>query len=84
MLSSCPSLDCPKVSNDDYMRTTSKRHIESCHLMWNACKDDIYLGNYSGWYNVREETFVTEAEAEAQNYTDPISGKPLTKTEEER
>tara|TARA_B100000780_G_C20732124_1_gene290887 strand:+ start:284 stop:403 length:120 start_codon:yes stop_codon:yes gene_type:complete len=26
---------------------------------------------------VREETFVTDQEAEASNYLDPISGKPL-------
>ena len=30
-------------------------------------------------YNVREETFVTETEAAATNYADPVSGKPLRK-----
>jgi len=31
---------------------------------------------------VREETFVTDQEAEASGYLDPISGKPLQEMEE--
>ena len=30
-------------------------------------------------YNVREETFVTETEAAATEYKDPVSGAPLEK-----
>ena len=30
-------------------------------------------------YNVREETFVSETEAAATEYKDPVSGKPLEK-----
>lgn len=30
-------------------------------------------------YNVREETFVTETEAAATEFKDPVSGKPLEK-----
>ena len=30
-------------------------------------------------YNVREETFITETEAAATEYKDPVSGKPLEK-----
>ena len=33
-------------------------------------------------YNVREETFVTETEAAAADYKDPVSGKPLEKMRE--
>ena len=44
---------------------------------------DIYLDTYSGWYNVREETFVTETEAKEMDYKDPVSGKPLKQMEEE-
>ena len=32
-----------------------------------------------GRYNVREETFITETEAAATEYKDPVSGKPLEK-----
>ena len=46
-----------RVSNDDYLRTTDDRHIKTCQKLWNmaAEKDDIYLGHYEGWYNIREE-----------------------------
>ena len=43
---------------------------------------DVYLGMYIGWYNVREETFVTETDAAANDYKDPVSGKDLKKMEE--
>ena len=40
------------------------------------------MGTYEGWYNVREETFVTETDAAASDYLDPVSGKPLKKVQE--
>jgi len=73
------------VSNNDYVRTTSERHKRTARALWNKCHDanDIYLSTYSGWYNIREETFVTETEAEQNDYKDPASGLPLKKVEEE-
>lgn len=79
------------VSNDDYVRTTSDRHKRTAQALWRKCAanqsndatGDIYLDAYSGWYNVREETFVTETEAEANEYKDPASGLPLKRVEEE-
>jgi len=52
--------------------------------LWTKCveKGDIYLDAYEGWYNVREEAFVTEKQAQASNYKDPDSGKPLIKQNE--
>eukprot|EP00966_Prymnesium_polylepis_P190432 4413166-Prymnesium_polylepis.1 len=43
--------------------------------LWRAAvkKGDVYLGTYVGWYNVREETFVTETEAAASDFLDPVS-----------
>ena len=72
------------VSNDFYVRTTSARHKAAAQALWRkaAAKGEIYLHYYKGWYNVREETFVTDQEAEASNYLDPISGKPLQEMEE--
>jgi methionyl-tRNA synthetase len=72
------------ISNDDFIRTTQSRHHETCLWLWNRAleKGDIFLGNYNGWYNTREEKFVTETEALACNYIDTVSGKPLTKTSE--
>ena len=72
------------VSNDDYIRTTSDRHKKTAQEVWKRCaaNGDIYLDTYEGWYNVREETFVTESEAALSNYLDPTSGKPLKKVQE--
>jgi methionyl-tRNA synthetase len=49
------------------------------------CADagDIYLDVYEGWYNEREELFVTDSEAEAANFLDPGSGLPLKRVQEE-
>jgi methionyl-tRNA synthetase len=73
------------ISNDDYVRTTSDRHKRLARALWNRCaaNGDIYLDAYSGWYNVKEETFVTENEAELNNFQDPTTGQPLKRVEEE-
>lgn len=71
------------ISNDDYIRTTSDRHKKTAQELWKRCAHDIYLDTYSGWYNVREEAFVTDKEAELTDYKDPTSGLPLKQVEEE-
>jgi methionyl-tRNA synthetase len=73
------------ISNDDYVRTTSDRHKRAAKELWKRCADngDVYLDTYSGWYNVREETFVTESEAALAEYKDPTSGVPLKQVDEE-
>ena len=57
-------LNCMNFSSDDFIRTTEKRHIESCQKIWNKLIDNghIYLGKYSGWYAVRDEAFFLESE----------------------
>jgi len=73
------------VTNDDYVRTTSERHKRTAQALWNRCAQngDIYLDAYSGWYNIREETFVTESDAAMAEYQDTTSGQPLKRVEEE-
>jgi tRNA synthetases class I (M)/tRNA synthetases class I (I, L, M and V) len=71
------------ISYDDYIRTTSARHKRTAQALWLRCANDIYLDTYSGWYNIREETFVTETDAALHNYTDPVSGLPYKRVEEE-
>jgi methionyl-tRNA synthetase len=78
------------VSNNDYVRTTSDRHKKTCQELWRRCaanttngESDIYLSTYEGWYNVREETFVTESDAKLADFKDPTSGLPLKKVKEE-
>lgn len=75
------------VTNDDYVRTTSARHKRTAQALWNrVCtasnNEDIYLDQYSGWYNVKEETFVTDSEAELCNFCDPTTGDPLKRVQE--
>ena len=73
------------ITNNDYVRTTSSRHKRTAQALWKKCaaNDDIYLSKYSGWYNIREETFVTDSDAALSDYKDPTSGLPLKKVEEE-
>eukprot|EP00917_Polyrhabdina_sp_WS-2016_P025999 GHVP01055880.1.p1 GENE.GHVP01055880.1~~GHVP01055880.1.p1 ORF type:complete len:661 (+),score=103.92 GHVP01055880.1:129-2111(+) len=73
-----------QTTEDRFIRTTEAQHEKTCQWLWNRCKanGDIYLENYLGWYNVREEAFVTERVAKEANYLDEVSGKPLTKMEE--
>lgn len=72
------------ITYDDYVRTTSPRHKRTAQELWRRCDaaGDIYLDNYSGWYNIREETFVTENDAALSDYKDPTSGVPLKQVEE--
>jgi methionyl-tRNA synthetase len=73
------------ITNDDYIRTTSNRHKKTAQELWKRCSDngDVYLDTYSGWYNIREETFVTDSEAQLCDYKDPTSGQPLKQVEEQ-
>jgi len=52
------------ASNDDFIRTTEPRHYRSVERLWElmAANGDIYLGNYAGWYSVRDEAYYAEDE----------------------
>lgn len=54
------------VSNDDFIRTTEKRHYDACQAIWKMMEDngDIYLDRYSGWYSVRQEAYYDESDTE--------------------
>jgi methionyl-tRNA synthetase len=71
------------ISADDYIRTTSDRHVRTAQELWRRCAADIYLDTYSGWYNEREEMFVTDSEAALADYNDVVSGLPLKRVQEE-
>src|SRR4029079_1938502 len=53
-------------SNDDFIRTTEKRHYAAVTELWKrmAKAGDIYLGKYAGWYSVRDEASYGEKERE--------------------
>ena len=63
------------LSNNDFIRTTEKRHFNSVEEIWNRLvkSGDIYLGKYSGWYSVSDEAYYDEDEIET------IDGKKISK-----
>ena len=52
------------ISNDDFIRTTEKRHIISAQALWLKMQEKgfIYLSKYAGWYAVRDEAFYNDSE----------------------
>jgi methionyl-tRNA synthetase len=74
------------TSYSDFIRTTDPYHELTSQRLWEMCakvEGDIYLDSYEGWYNEREEVFVTNADAEAANFLDVGSGLPLKRVTEE-
>lgn len=53
-----------EVSNDDFIRTTEARHKEVVQQIFERLlkQEDIYLGEYEGWYSVPDETYYTETQ----------------------
>jgi methionyl-tRNA synthetase len=52
------------ISNDDFIRTTELRHIKAAQAFWQRLVDRgyIYLGQYEGFYSIRDEAFYQEDE----------------------
>ncbi|MER2632280.1 MAG: methionine--tRNA ligase [Rhizobiaceae bacterium] len=75
------------ASNDDFIRTTEKRHYASSQAIWKAMEanGDIYKGGYAGWYSVRDEAYYGEEETEvrADNVRYGPQGTPVEWVEEE-
>jgi methionyl-tRNA synthetase len=70
------------VSNNDFIRTTEKRHRVSAQKIWQKLMNNghIYLDKYSGWYSLRDETYFTETELIDGNAP---TGAPVEWVEEE-
>jgi len=70
---------------DHFIRTTDLEHInlvqESLHTVNN--NKDIYKAIYEGWYNTREESYISELEYKNTNGMDPVTSKPYEKVTEE-
>lgn len=64
-------------SNDDFIRTTEKRHHRASQAIWKAMADngDIYLDSYKGWYSVRQEAYFDESETTVGD--DGVRREPL-------
>ena len=52
------------LSNDDFIRTTEKRHYKAVNDLWNRLikSGDIYLSKYKGWYSVSDEAYYNSDE----------------------
>ncbi|THV25195.1 methionine--tRNA ligase [Peteryoungia ipomoeae] len=74
-------------SNDDFIRTTEKRHHETVQEVWRRMEKngDIYKGGYAGWYSVRDEAYYHEEETElrADGVRYGPQGTPVEWVEEE-
>lgn len=75
----CQKLD---IGYTRFIRTTDPDHAKKVYEFYEKCKNDIYMGEYNGWYNIREESFVTQLEAKLNNYKDPVTGDELTRFKE--
>jgi methionyl-tRNA synthetase len=73
------------VTYSDFVRTTQPYHEQTSQRLWAMCAEhgDIFLDSYEGWYNEREEMFVSEADAAASEYKDAGNGLPLKRVTEE-
>jgi methionyl-tRNA synthetase len=52
------------IQNDDFIRTTELRHKKAVEYFWEEIKRNgyLYLGEYSGWYDIRNEAYFSEDE----------------------
>ncbi len=57
------------LTNDDFIRTTEKRHFDSVRALWKILEqnDEIYLSKYSGWYSVSDEAFYSDDEVQTKD-----------------
>ena len=74
-----------KISNDDFIRTTEERHKKCARKLFNVAlkNGDIYPGKYEGWYDVREESFITETRLEEINKLPPGKRPEIEKIKED-
>jgi len=74
--------DLLHVDPDRFIRTTDKGHVQRAQLIWKALAGDIYKAKYVGWYDVRQEEFVPESQADPERMK-PEHPQAYQKLEEE-
>lgn len=70
------------ISNDRFIRTTDVGHEQRAQVIWKNLKDDIYKAKYVGWYDIRQEEFVSEGNIDPAR-TQPDHPQAYQKLEEE-
>jgi methionine--tRNA ligase len=73
------------LTNDDFIRTTQPRHTRQVQALFRQllASGDAYLGNFEGWYDEGQEEYYTDTRAKQLNHKSPISGRPLTRAQEQ-
>lgn len=71
------------LSNDRFIRTTDKDHIDRAKLIWKALEKDIYKGKYVGWYCTGDEEFFNEQYVKENKGICPDHNRPYEKIEED-
>ena len=75
------------LSNNDFIRTTEKRHYNSVEDLWNKLvkSGDIYLDKYKGWYSISDEAYYDNDEIEKRDgfKVSKLSGSKVEWVEEE-
>ena len=75
------------LSNNDFIRTTEKRHHKSVEDLWKKLvqSGDIYLDKYKGWYSVSDEAYYDDDEIEEKDglKISKLSGSKVEWVEEE-
>ncbi|MCD6129998.1 MAG: methionine--tRNA ligase [Deltaproteobacteria bacterium] len=72
------------ITNDDFIRTTEKRHIEAVQEIFTKLyeKGDVYKGSYEGWYCVHCESYFTDLDV-GKEHLCPDCGRKVEKLTEE-
>ena len=57
------------LSNDDFIRTTEKRHHKAVNEIWDRLikSGDLYLSKYKGWYSISDEAYYNKDEINEKN-----------------
>lgn len=66
-----------------FIRTTDEDHVRFVKESIKRAEQFISVSVYEGYYNVREETFVSGIEAQKSNYCDPVTGIAYERCREE-
>lgn len=62
------------ITPDRFIRTTDQDHKDFVKDVIEKCKPFISKELYTGYYNIREESYITEREAIETDYKDPVTG----------
>jgi len=73
-----------QIDYDDFIRTTEQRHKTVVKKIFEQLleQDDIYLGEYEGYYCMPDESFFTETQL-GEDKTCPDCGRPVELVKEE-